>query len=223
MRLSILYLFTLLAACAGSAVGGDSSDEASGAYSGPVAKTLVYECTGLEFIARRGPGEMAVWMEDRYVVLSRVRSASGEKYQEGDIFIWAKGDEILVEVGTRRYTDCRLNPARAPWEDARRRGVDFRAVGNEPGWHLELRADQHLLFISDYGATRVLLKNPTRTIQGGQVRYHARSPGDELTLVISDIPCTDTMQGGQYPATVEVEHNGKFYQGCGMALEHPWN
>ncbi len=49
----------------------------------PVGKTLVYECAGYEFIARTGPGEMAVWMEDQYLVLSRQYSASGEKYVEG--------------------------------------------------------------------------------------------------------------------------------------------
>ena len=28
----------------------------------PLAKTLVYDCNGFEFVTRLGPGEMALWL-----------------------------------------------------------------------------------------------------------------------------------------------------------------
>ena len=214
----------LVTACAGAR----TADKESGILQDfqpdtrPVGKTLVYECTDGEFISRVGPGEMALWLEDRYVVLPQVRSASGTKYVEGDITYWSKGEEVLLEVAGRRYQDCTLNPARAPWEDARRRGVDFRAVGNEPGWYLEIRSDERMLFVGDYGSTRVLLDKPSLVIeQGGRV-YAASEGDDQISVTISDSFCTDSMKGDQFPFTVQLNHNGRLYQGCGRDLDYPW-
>ena len=135
-------LILLLAGCGGGQVQGENSQSPWVPDPRPLAKTLVYECPDeYEFVARVGPGEMAVWLEGRYLVLSRVRSASGAKYQEGDVVFWLKGDEALLSDGEQQHRNCLLVPARAPWEDARRRGVAFRAVGTEPGWHLEISAE----------------------------------------------------------------------------------
>ena len=84
-------------------------------------RTLVYDCSGFEFVTRVGPGEMALWLPGRYLVLSQVRSASGSKYQEGDIVFWSKGDNAMLQLGDVEYPQCRLQPERAPWADARRR------------------------------------------------------------------------------------------------------
>lgn len=211
----------LLIACAGSEAQ-DSEVEDFQPDPRPMAQTLVYECTGIEVIARVGPGEMALWLPDRYLVLSQVRTASGTRYVEGDVSFWSKGEELLLEVGGQRYSDCRLNRLRGPWEDARRRGVDFRATGNEPGWHLEIKDEQQLLFVGDYGARRLLLAGPEKVAGEAGTSYRASSGGDAIEVRVSDMPCTDTMQGTPFPATVEVQLNGKFYQGCGMFLDHPW-
>mgnify|MGYP001819895105 FL=1 len=220
-------MFALLAAAlAGCTVAAtDSATSPSGDFqpdTRPMARTLVYECTGLEFITRVGPGEMALWLEDRYVVLSQVRSASGTKYQEGDLIFWSKGDSAMLEVGGVRYEDCRLNPARAPWEDARRRGVDFRAVGNEPGWHLEIREGETLLLVLAYGSRRVLLDTPRRTEQGVEQIYSAGEGDQQVRVNISPTFCTDAMSGESFPFTVSVDWQGEQLQGCGRALDHPW-
>lgn len=183
---------------------------------------MVYECSEYEFIARLGPGEMAIWLEDRYLVLSRVRSASGVKYQEGDTVFFSKGEDALLELDGQRHIDCRQVPARVPWEDARRRGVNFRAVGNEPGWHLEIREGQHLLFVGDYGALRVMTPDPGVHRDGAARSYRAGSEVQELRVDILDEPCTDTMKGGVYPSRVSVRVAGKIYRGCGRDLSIPW-
>ena len=222
--LSGLALGLLMTGCAGA-----ETEPAAPAATGdfqpdnrPLGKTLVYECTGTEFIARVGPGEMALWLEDRYLVLSQVRSASGAKYQEGGVLFWSKGEEVLLEVDGLRYTDCVLNPARAPWEDARRRGVDFRALGNEPGWQLEIRTGEHLLWVGDYGASRTLLQNPTLVKESGLRRYRAGEGDQQLEVTIGDEFCTDTMKGEQFPSTVTVNFEGRSYHGCGRDLDYPW-
>ena len=188
----------------------------------PLGTTLVYDCLGYEFIARLGPGEMAVWLEDEYLVLSQVRSASGVKYQEGDVIFWTKGEESSLFLGAQRYPDCKLVPSRAPWEDARRRGVDFRAVGNEPGWYLEIREGREILYVGDYGMNRLMTPDPgAEAVSSGRI-YHAVTESSELIVEIIDEECLDTMQDASYPARVSLTVNGKPLQGCGMALDYPW-
>ncbi|KZX60372.1 hypothetical protein A3709_12345 [Halioglobus sp. HI00S01] len=188
----------------------------------PIAQTYVYECTGMDFMTRVGPGEMAIWLEDRYLVLSQVRAASGSKYVEGDVMFWSKGHDVLLEVDGIRYSDCSLNPQRAPWEDARRRGVDFRAVGNEPGWVVEVRDGQNILFKGDYGATVLLFPDPAKSATGNGSEYTAQSGKHSLRLTIEDAFCADTMADIEYPTTVQLVVDGRSYAGCGRELDYPW-
>ena len=187
-----------------------------------LGKTMVYECSGYDFIARLGPGEMAVWLEDRYTILSQVRSASGVRYQEGDTVFWTKGDEAMLTVDNQRYEGCHLVPGRVPWEDARRRGVEFRAVGNEPGWYLEIHPGRHLLFVGDAGMQRVLLPDPGAKLSGFTRVYHAISETNDLQVEIVDEICSDTMSGTSFPSQVTVYLNGNTLFGCGRSLNNPW-
>lgn len=63
------------------------------------------------------------------------------------------------------------------WEEAKRRGVDFRAVGDEPGWWLEIERGERIEFVTDYGATRVYTPGPEPRIdpQARGTPYHART------------------------------------------------
>lgn len=226
-RVAVVALLSafLLAGCAGSQGSSEELAEppAWQPDERPLATTLVYECAdGFEFIARLGPGEMAVWFEDRYTILSRVPSASGAKYQEGELLFWSKGDEAVLTVGSEHHTSCRLVPERAPWEDARRRAVDFRAVGQEPGWYLEMKRDQQILFVGEYQAKRVLIPWPGEVRSGNALSYHAVTDAHHLRVEIEEVSCTDTMSGERFASQVTVELDGIVYRGCGRTLDHPW-
>ena len=213
-------LALLLSACAGS-----ETAPASATWEGdprPLGKTLVYECLGTEFIARVGPGEMAIWLDDRYLVLSRLRGTSAVVYEEADVSYRQSGDNISLSAGGQTYPDCTEAPHRAPWEDARRRMVDFRAFGNEPGWHLEIQNGRQLLYVGDYGMQRMMTPDPGATEADGVTLYHAVTESGELIVEISDQPCTDTMKGDSFPNSVTVVVNGRTLSGCGMYLDHPW-
>lgn len=218
----LFFICTALAGCGGGPVR--AADPAANFLPDerPLAKTMVYDCNGYEFTARLGPGEMAIWLTDRYVVLSQVRSASGTKYQEGDIEFWSKGGEAMLRVGSQQYLNCALVPHRVPWEDARRRGVDFRAVGNEPGWSLEIKEGQHLLFIGAYGSWRVATPDPDAVIQGPTRTWHAITESANLQVQVVDERCIDTMSGEEFPSQVLVTLNGDILYGCGRDLDHPW-
>jgi len=124
----------------------------------------------------------------------------------------------MLEVAGR-VTTCRENRRRSILEDARARGVEFRASGNEPGWVWELLADR-MVFIGAYGAERVTTSRseaPSGGTPGGAV-YAGAAEAHRLTARILAGPCVAPMSGDLSESTVEIELDGKRYRGCGEAL-----
>jgi len=222
-RLCLLLCFSL-AGCAGTSVLQPlAADEPElQPDERPLATTLVYDCAGYEFVARLGPGEMALWLPDQYVVLPQVRSASGTLYEDGDISFWSKGDDAMLTVVDQMYQNCHLQPQRVPWEDARRRGVDFRAIGNEPGWYLEIQSGKQLLFVYGFGVQRALVPDPAEETTDTARVYSGVSGGRELQVEILAQACADTMSGEQFPNRVVVTFDDTRYEGCGQDLEYLW-
>ncbi len=218
--LAQILLSGLLIACSGQSTTETPVEAAS--IDQVRRETLVYECSGIEFVARTMSDEMAVWFEGRHLILKRVPSASGEKYESDDVVFWSKGDEAFVELDNQLFEGCELAPKRVPWEDARRRGVDFRAVGNEPGWSVEIRHDSHILFVGQYGNERVLMTEPVSSTEGEVSIYSASNGLNEMKVEIVDEPCTDTMAGDNFASQVTVTYAGKTYQGCGATLTSDW-
>jgi uncharacterized membrane protein len=132
--------------------------------------------------------------------------------------VWTKGREAMLEVAGR-VTTCRENRRRSILEDARARGVEFRACGHEPGWVWELLADR-MVFIGADGAERVTTSRSEASsapTQGGAV-YVGVGEAHRLTARVLPAPCIDTMSGDESASTVVVELDGKTYRGCGEAL-----
>lgn len=104
--------------------------------------------------------------------------------------------------------------------DARARGVHFRAIGQEPGWVVELKEGDQITALLDYGATSLMLPTPSaETAADGTVTYDANTDTDQLQLSIRDKICVDSMSGEAHPTTVQLLVNDKNYQGCGNWLD----
>jgi uncharacterized membrane protein len=108
----------------------------------------------------------------------------------------------------------------SPWEAARARGVDFRAVGNEPGWFLELDDGVQIVLVSDYGRRRAEAPAPEPTVDEAarEITFSTAARGTSLVVTLSPGPCEDTMSGESFDTTVTVRYGGETLQGCGRAL-----
>jgi heat shock protein HslJ len=108
----------------------------------------------------------------------------------------------------------------ASLQDARARGIDFRAVGQEPAWVVELKLGDHITAVLDYGATPLLLPTPKgeTNADGAQV-YDTSTDTDHLVLTIRSKPCIDTVSGESHPSTVDLVVNDKTLHGCGDWLD----
>lgn len=107
----------------------------------------------------------------------------------------------------------------SPWEAAAARGVVLRAVGNEPGWFMEVdRGPAPTLRATlDYG-------DRTLTVQGAQVLddppgYRGTTAGGTSVLMqVRREACSDGMSDRSYEASVTLRVDDATYRGCGRFL-----
>lgn len=104
----------------------------------------------------------------------------------------------------------------APWDAARARGVQFRAIGQEPGWLLEID-DRWMLFVYEYGADTLRVRVPEPETEGQVTVYRAETDGHALLARIEVGDCQDIMSGERFPVTVSVELDGREFEGCGRS------
>ena len=99
-------------------------------------------------------------------------------------------------------------------------GVDFRAVGNEPGWHMEIRNNNKILFVGDYGDYRIEFPTPHPVTDQAARRtiYESNFDGKRILVLIEGRQCYDTMSDESFSVTVDVTIDQKTYRGCGRAL-----
>ncbi len=184
-------------------------------------RTLVYQCAdNYTFVARTNDDHVWLFLPGQTVKLPQVPSGSGTRYSDGTISLHSKGDEALLETARTLHRDCVNNRRLAIWEHAKLNGVDFRGVGNEPGWHLEIRDGESILFVTNYGQDRHLFDNP-KLISDPTARetvYRAASPGHRLEVLLKGEACQDSMADESYETRVRVDLNGRVYQGCGRPL-----
>jgi putative lipoprotein len=181
----------------------------------------VFECPGGSRFLVRYEGGLA-WLENpagHTVRLERQPSASGAKFAADGLTVWSKGEEAMIEAGGERHMGCRRNRAASAWEQARLDGVRFRALGNEPGWILEIDEDSGIDLVTDYGQTRLRFDRLSRSGSAaeGTIRYEARGD-DQVIVVLTFVTCHDDMSGQSYPIRAELRLGGRTYRGCGRQL-----
>ena len=187
----------------------------------PDAQTFVFECADdFSFTARIQNEKAWLFLRRDTIQLPPVPAASGVKFDNGEHVFWIKGDEAMLNTPKRKHTDCRNNLHQAIWEHAKLNGVDFRAVGNEPGWVLEISNMADILFVTDYGQSRYSFVGAgvSSATQGLTTIYEARNDQGQIEIKLTAERCGDTMSDEKFPVTVNVLLNQSEYNGCGKAL-----
>ena len=107
-----------------------------------------------------------------------------------------------------------------PWQNARERGIDFRAVGQEPGWYVEVDHERGIRLNYDYGQSLVVVPTPVQPVTREGTQIYEGADGDHrMEVAIEATACKDAMSGADYPSTVTVNIDGRALRGCGQALK----
>jgi uncharacterized membrane protein len=211
LRPAIVALLVMLCACSGNDSGERNTAEA----------TAVYRCTdGYSFTARSSAEYAWLFLPGETVKFERTPSASGSKYIKDRSLFWSKGEEAMLEHNGRTHNDCSNDRRAAVWEHAKLNGVDFRAVGNEPGWHLEISNKNNIRLVTDYGQSSYEFNDATIDAMPAEHRtlYRASGGGHEIETTLLAETCRDTMVDETYPTRVLISLDGRTLRGCGRAL-----
>jgi uncharacterized membrane protein len=203
-----------------AAVGCRSAPAAFGP-SAPL-RAQVFACTeGPTFTLTRPPdaaGSIEMALDGSRRRMLQVRSASGTRYADGPVSVLTRSYEATLERHGRTY-QCREDRQRSIDEDARVRGVDFRAVGHDPGWTLEVLAER-LEFLGGYELAMVSTPRPASrpAPATGETVYSAATEAHRIVVYVRESECLDVPSGRLFEARVEVELNGTAYRGCGQSV-----
>lgn len=182
------------------------------------AHTYLFSCSGdLEFVARIAKGEAWLFLPDGTVMLQQIADGL---YGNDSYTLSIAGDSGLLDSGAGQRADCQNDRSRAIWEHVKLNGGDFRAVGNEPGWSLEIYRQSTLILVTDYGTQRYefVLPEADSDPVAGTTRYVTSSDGHRLELVLSARSCRDSMSGELFSTRVDLTLDGQSLSGCGRAL-----
>jgi uncharacterized membrane protein len=181
---------------------------------------MVYECgDDYAFVARIQNDTAWVFLPGKTVPLLQVTSDSGRQYERDAARIWIEGAQARLETGEGVVRECVNNRRRAIWEHAKLNGADFRAVGNEPGWHMEIHHDS-IVLVADYGSATYKFATPQpledRALH--HTTYETTNDSHSLRVILEGGGCSDTMSGEEFEVAVTVDLDGRMLRGCGRAL-----
>jgi len=127
----------------------------------------------------------------------------------------ACGDQRDPEPGEPRFYEWSIDSV---WHRAKLRGVAFRAIGQEPGWLLEITNGTEILPVTDYGQNRrtYLYVEPVVYQQERRTQFVLESDG--VTVEIRGQRCTDVMSGEEFEVSVSIIMTDRRLEGCGRAL-----
>lgn len=196
-------------------------DSSVGAVSGDTVEPGTYAFTcpdGTVFGVELGRDTAIVEVGIRSDTLSRVPGTE-VRYEGDDVVFRSRGSGATLTVGANEHSGCDGAAASSSWEKARLLGIEFRALGQEPGWILDIHPARWIRYIGDYGETRLLMPpvDPVRDSAGTRT-YRAETASHTLTAVIREEPCRDAMSGRPFSHTVTITVNGQELSGCGRRL-----
>lgn len=184
---------------------------------------IAWRCTpAQDLIAAFPEDHLRLWSGQGHYRLDPAVVASGARYVKDDLSFWNKGDKALVESDNGRL-ECHEDVHRRTLTRADHPDSIFHAVGNEPGWTLDLdRRAARLHLVTEYGEKARTLSYQLLGLDNGEqarVTLRAHDNGEPITVRLRARACFDAMSGKPYPVRVRIETPERVLQGCGQGIE----
>ncbi|MDT8896462.1 MliC family protein [Halomonas sp. I1] len=193
----------------------------SALFPGDAEHVVGWRCTPDQgLVTAHNEDDLRLWSAHGAYRLNPAVVASGDRYEQGELSFWSKGDEAVVE-SSRGRLECRQDTRHRALTRASHPDVMFQARGNEPGWHIELANDTPRIAMSlDYGEREVTLPYRVTSLDNetGRVTLASGQAARPFELRIEARACFDDMSGQPWPARVTLTLNDRVYRGCGQGI-----
>ena len=104
------------------------------------------------------------------------------------------------------------------WHKAKLRGVAFRAIGQEPGWLLEITDGTEIMLSTDYGQSVNNYPYVEPVVDQEQRRTLYVIDDEDIEIEIRGQACQDVMSGEEFAVSVTIVLADRELKGCGRAL-----
>ena len=189
-----------------------------------VLRAYVWQCAdGQTLVMRNLVREKAIAIDfhDGTRRLDQTVSASGTRYADSVMAFWTKGGTATLERQGTPTVQCEERRAASLREDARVRGVIYRALGNEPGWVLEIGPAARLSWTTNFGQDRYDFEQAqAATAPDGTTVYTAQNEAVAIKATVKAERCVDDGEV-EFDHVVTVESGGQTLRGCGTRLNAP--
>ena len=177
-----------------------------------------WQCGEVLLDTHRDGGTLHLAFSGRTLALAHVESLAGTRYADGsgNAFMQLR-DRATLDLAGDDSRDCTISDRVSPWSDAAARGIGFRAVGNEPGWFVEVGRGESppLQATLDYGDRRISVAR----MRPAGLGFTGRTvDGTHVVLEIQRTRCQDGMSGEAFEATARLVVGDRTYRGCGAFL-----
>lgn len=190
-------------------------------FAGDAEAFVAWRCTpAQDLVTAYGDDELRLWSAHGAWRLAPAVVASGARYQQGELSVWDKGEEAVVE-GPRGRLDCTRDMTREAMTRQDRPGVMFHARGQEPGWTLSLPSDlPELDLLLDYGERQLTLPYRVTALDNteGRMQLASGRADTPFELHLEAGACFDSMSGEPFPTRVTLSIDGETYRGCGQGI-----
>jgi hypothetical protein len=181
-------------------------------------KLMVYYCHNLAVLTVRVfPKRVEVTGAARKATLAETIPPSPVQYSDGTATLSGLDEYVRFEEPGASYW-CRSMPAEVPWQQAKLRGIDFRAAGESPDWSLEIDSGVSAEFAIGSGAARVATKFPPVKIEGKDSLTALTMTSGSHSLALATEQRNCHIGESTMTLSVTVTFDGKTYTGCGRRL-----
>lgn len=182
---------------------------------------LVYYCHNLSIATVRVFSKrVEIETATRKATLVQTTPPSAVSYSDGVVTLSGLGEHVRFEEPGTVYF-CQSMPAEVPWQEARFRGIEFRAAGDEPPWSLEVDTGVAVEFATGMGDARAVTKFPPAELTGTDSRMTLTAVSGSRSLAVLAERRVCNLAGSTMTLAVTVTLNGKTYHGCGRPLTSP--
>lgn len=206
-----LMLLMMMPAC------GTGSPTAANVRANPI-NTQAWQCENSGYVVSSGARDSdSLWLFLPGKTL-QLEPAGPDSYAVAGTTMSIDGlQATLTREGNSE--SCTENRRLSIREDAKLRGVDFWATGNEPPWRLEMSADLILVKTGYENERHEFPAVPQQTEPAARSsQWVTANDTETLSVVIEGQACADSMSGDSFGARVKLVLNGRELQGCGTAL-----
>lgn len=177
----------------------------------PGRSVSAFQCGELRITVTTAGEGIELVAGDETFRMQPVVSASGAKYALPDdpsTSFWSRGGNALLEIRGETWPEC------MPVSAAASAATGLRAMGQEPGWLLEIGPEDTEL-VTRYGEERVTWPTPEPEVEPGKRLWAIPGTTSPVLITAREQLCVDTMSGMHFPLTVSVDTGEGHLEGCG--------